>query len=76
MVRYATHAGGDAPVEDVPGVLLVESNPSLRFPADSPSGYAESQGLDETDTRQALYAAARESGGIRFEGSEDRGAGS
>lgn len=70
VVWYATHAGGDTPVEDVLGILLVESNLSLRFPADSLSRYAESQGLDETDSLKALYAAARESGGIRFEGSD------
>lgn len=68
VVWYATHAGGDTPVEDVLGILLVESNISVRFPADSLSRYAESQGLDETDTLEALYAAARESGGIRFRG--------
>lgn len=63
---YAHHAGGDTPVEDVLGILMVESNLSVRFPADSLRTFAESQGLHGQDSLESLFEAAREAGGIRF----------
>lgn len=71
VVWYATHAGGDTPVEDVLGILLVESNLSIRFPAEALKRYAATQELDEDDSLEALFAAVRESGGIRFEAGND-----
>lgn len=66
VVWYARHAGGDTPVEDVLGILLVESNLSVRFPAESLQAFAESHGLDGEASLESLFEVARESGGIRF----------
>jgi len=71
VVWYATHAGGDTPVEDVLGILLVESNLSIRFPAESLGRFADSLGLEADDSLDDLFAAAQESGGIRFLGGND-----
>ena len=71
VVWYATHAGGDTPVEDVLGILLLESNLSIRFPVESLRRYAASQGLGADDSLEDLFAATRESGGIRFQGGDD-----
>lgn len=71
VVWYATHAGGDTPVEDVLGILLVESNLSIRFPVEALIRYAEVQGLDEDDSLESLFAAARDSGGIQFVSGKD-----
>lgn len=66
VVWYAHHAGGDTPVEDVLGILLVESNLSVRFPPDSLRAFAESHGLDGQDSLESLFEAARDAGGVRF----------
>lgn len=66
VVWYATHAGSDTPVEDVLGILLVESNLSVRFPAESLLSFAEAHGLDVDDSIETLLEVARESGGVRF----------
>ena len=66
VVWYAHHAGGDTPVEDVLGILMVESNLSVRFPAESLEAFAESHGLDGEDSLDSLFGVARETGGIRF----------
>jgi len=63
---YAHHAGGDTPVEDVLGLLLLESNLSVRFPVESLVAFAEDHELEESDSLAALFEAARESGGITF----------
>lgn len=66
VIWYANHAGSDTPVEDVLGILLLESNLSVRFPVDSLRAFAAAQGLDGTDTLEDLFAATTSSGGIRF----------
>lgn len=71
VVWYATHAGNDTPVEDVLGILLVESNLSIRFPAESLRRHADSLGLAADDTLDDLFAATREAGGVRFLGGSD-----
>ena len=66
VVWYATQAGSDTPIEDVLGILLLESNLTVRFPADSLRAFVEAQGLEPEDSVEALLAATREAGGIRF----------
>jgi len=66
VVWYANHLGGDTPVEDVLGILLMESNLSIRFPADSLDAFAATHGLDDEDAIASLVVAARDAGGIRF----------
>lgn len=71
VVWYATHAGSDTPVEDVLGILLMESNLSIRFPPESIQAFARAHGLDGDDSLEDLFDVAREAGGIRF--SRDNG---
>ena len=71
VVWYATHAGGDTPVEDVLGILLVESNLSVRFPVESLGRYVDSLGLEGDDSLDDLFAVLQESGGVRFLGGRD-----
>lgn len=66
VVWYATHVGSDTPVEDVLGILLMESNLSIRFPADSLQAFAAAHGLDGEDSLEDLFSATRTSGGLRF----------
>lgn len=66
VVWYATHVGSDTPVEDVLGILLMESNLSVRFPAESLQAFAAAHGLDGEDSLKDLFSATRTSGGIRF----------
>lgn len=63
---YAQHAGGNTPVEEVLGLLLLESNLTIRFPVDSLVAFAESHDLDESAPLAALYQATREAGGLDF----------
>lgn len=63
---YAQHAGGETPVEDVLGLLLLESNLTVRFPAESLVAFAESHDLERSDSLAALYEAVRNAGGITF----------
>lgn len=64
---YAHHAGGKTPVEDVVGLLLLESNLSIRFPPEALVAFAESHGLEDSDSLATLYDAARDAGGVTFE---------
>ena len=70
VVWYAQHAGGDTPVEDVVGILLVESNLSVRFPPEMLLAFAEAHGLDGEDSIAALVEVARQAGGLRFSASD------
>jgi len=66
IIWYANHAGSDTPIEDVLGILLLESNLSVRFPIESLRSFAEAQGLDESDSLRSFFAATKQAGGIRF----------
>ena len=66
VIWYAQHVGGDTPIEDVLGILLVESNLAVRFPADSLEAFARTHGLDGQDSIDGLLDVARDAGGIRF----------
>lgn len=63
---YAQHAGGETPVEDVLGLLLLESNLTVRFPAEALVAFAESHDLESSDSLAALYDTVRNAGGITF----------
>ena len=64
-------SGGDTPVEEVIGILLLETNLSIRFPVESLMRYVDSMGLEADDSLEDLFAATQESGGIRFLGGND-----
>lgn len=66
IVWYATQAGSDTPIEDVLGILLLESNLTIRFPAESLRAFVAAEGLSGTDSVEDLLEATREAGGIRF----------
>ena len=66
VVWYARHAGGDTPIEDVLGILLMESNLSIRFPEESLRAFVAAHGLDDEDSLETLFAVVREEGGVRF----------
>ena len=71
VVWYATHAGSDTPVEDVLGILLMESNLSIRFPPESIEVYASAHGLDEEDPLSDLFDLVRQGGGVHFPPDDD-----
>ena len=64
---YAHHVGGDTPVEEVLGLLLLESTLSIKFPVESLIAYASSHGLDDSDSLASLFDATREAGGVTFQ---------
>lgn len=66
---YAHHVGEDTPVEEVLGLLLIESTLSVKFPVESLINFASSHGLDDSDSISKLYDATREAGGITFRSS-------
>lgn len=71
VVWYANHAASDTPVEDVVGILLMESNLDVTFPVASLRVFASAHGLEGSDTLEALFSAAREAGGVRFPTGDD-----
>lgn len=66
VVWYAHHAGGETPVEDVIGILLAESNVTVRYPAESIRTVLDAHGLDTDDSVGDFVDAVEESGGITF----------
>jgi len=63
---YARHVDDDTPVEEVLGILLMESNVPVRYPAGSLLALVESTDLDRDDSIADLLAAVEDEDGIRF----------
>jgi hypothetical protein len=57
LIWYAQHVGGGTPVEDVLGILLAESNVSVRYPVATLTGLLDRYDLDREDSVGDLIAA-------------------
>jgi hypothetical protein len=57
LIWYAQHAGGGTPVEDVLGILLAESNVSVRYPVGTLTGLLKRYDLDRSDSIDDLIRA-------------------
>jgi hypothetical protein len=60
LLWYAQHVGGGTPVEDVLGILLAESNVSVRYPANVLTGLLKRYDLDREDSIGDLVDAVSE----------------
>lgn len=50
LIWYAQHVGGGTPVEEVLGILLAESNVSVRYPVGTLTGLLKRYDLDRQDS--------------------------
>jgi hypothetical protein len=50
LIWYAQHVGGGTPVEEVLGILLAESNVSVRYPVGTLTGLLKRYELDRSDS--------------------------
>lgn len=60
LIWYAQQVGGGTPVEDVLGILLAESNVSVRYPVRTLTGLLKRYDLDRDDTIGDLIEAVSE----------------
>jgi hypothetical protein len=60
LIWYAQHVGGGTPVEDVLGILLAESNVSVRYPVRTLTGLLKRYDLGRDDTIDDLIDAVSE----------------
>lgn len=66
IVWFAQHAGEDTSVEEVLGILLMEANVPIKYPAPTLHALIEDAGLTPNDSIQELLDAVVESGEFRF----------
>jgi len=66
MLWYARQVDGDTPVEEVLGILLMESNVPVRYPASSLEALVEATDLDSQDTIAELLATVEDEDGVRL----------
>ncbi|MFB6101865.1 MAG: hypothetical protein ABEJ73_04800 [Haloplanus sp.] len=69
LIWYAQHVGGGTPVEDVLGILLAESNVSVRYPVATLTGLLKRYDLDREDSIDDLIAAVADEDAVAL--SED-----
>jgi hypothetical protein len=60
LIWYAQHVGGGTPVEEVLGILLAESNVSVRYPVRTLTGLLNRYDLDRNDSIDDLIEAVSE----------------
>lgn len=66
LVWFAQHIGGDTPVEEVIGILLVESNVPVRYPGIALERLVEESGLADDAEIADLLEYASDDRGVRF----------
>lgn len=66
LVWYAQHVGGDTPVEEALGILLMESNVPVRYPAATVHGLVSACGLDRGSSIGDLLDTLDDADGVRF----------
>jgi hypothetical protein len=66
LLWYARQVDSDTPVEQVIGILLMESNVPVRYPATSLETLIDSVGVDEDDSVGTLIEALEEEDGIQL----------
>jgi hypothetical protein len=69
LIWYAQHVGGGTPVEDVLGILLAESNVSVRYPVGTLTGLLKRYDLDRGDSIGDLIDAVSDEDAVAL--SED-----
>ncbi|MEF8785936.1 MAG: hypothetical protein V5A45_08385 [Haloarculaceae archaeon] len=66
ILWYAQQIDNDTPVEEVLGILLMESNVPVRYPSESLTNLVKSTGLGPDDTIADLLAAVDEDNGVEL----------
>jgi len=66
MLWYAQQIDGDTPVEEILGILLMESNVPVRYPPESVRNLVRSAGLGPEDTIADLLAAVEDEDGLKL----------
>lgn len=66
LVWYAQRAGGDTPVEEVLGILLLESGVPITYPPRTIHELVDAYELETTDSIGDLLAAARANEDVQF----------
>jgi hypothetical protein len=66
LLWYARQVDSGTPVEEVLGIMLMESNVPVRYPAESLQTLVDSVGVDETDTVADLLRAVEAEDGIQL----------
>ena len=69
LIWYAQHVGGGTPVEEVLGILLAESNVSVRYPVGTLTGLLKRYDLDRNDSIGHLIDAVSDEDAVAL--SED-----
>jgi hypothetical protein len=69
LIWYAQHVGGGTPVEEVLGILLAESNVSVRYPVGTLTGLLKRYDLDREDSIGDLIDAVSDEDAVAL--SED-----
>lgn len=70
---YATQLGGDTPLEDVLGILLMEANVEIRYPAASLSSSLRAVDIGPDDTVAELLESVEAAGGLRIRSASSGG---
>lgn len=65
LVWYSQHVGGDTPVEEALGLLLVESTVPVRYPTGTVQSLVSAYDLEPDDSIEDLLVAVGD-GGVRF----------
>jgi hypothetical protein len=68
LLWYAQHVGGGTPVEDVLGILLAESNVSVRYPVATLAGLLDRYDLDREDSVGDLLDAVADEDAVTLSG--------
>jgi len=68
LLWYAQHVGGGTPVEEVLGILLAESNVSVRYPVGTLTGLLERYDLDREDSVGDLIEAVSDEDAVTLSG--------
>jgi hypothetical protein len=66
LLWYAQQVDENTPVEEVLGILLMESNVPVRYPPESIHALVKSSGLEPDDSIAELLAAIREDDGLQL----------
>lgn len=66
LIWYAQHVGDDTPVEEVVGILLMEANVQVEYPAGAIRELVSRYDLDRDDSIADLIDAVDREGSVRF----------
>ncbi|MFB6150074.1 MAG: hypothetical protein ABEJ48_10460 [Halobacteriales archaeon] len=66
LLWYAQQAGGNTPIEEVLGILLVEANIPIKYPPEMLEVMLRKHGLSEDDSIDELLTAVNENEGVEL----------